>query len=217
MIKTAPERCDLDDHTILEQTKQHHIERYKFAQKYVRPYNRILDICSGTGYGLNIMRSQYPLNTKGIGLEIDEESVFKAMEKYSYPEGPALKISPNVFKKCNVVKLISWRYIGKFDVIVMFEAIEHFLYEDGLKILGQIKKLLKVNGTFIISSPRDINDKYNVHHKSMWTFSELKNRVGSIFSGIELWGQDWDTGLIDRENVMNNDLYIGVCKKGGCS
>lgn len=201
-----PERCDLDDPNILEQTKRHHIERYKFATAYVRPNNSILDICCGTGYGSGILRSEFPSSTRYMGLEIDAESVDKAIKNYSRLD------NTNSFKICDLTKLWSWRYIGKFDTIVLFEAIEHFLYEDGLKILHQIKKILKPSGTFLISSPRDINDKYNLCHKSMWTFSELKNKVGSIFGNIELWGQDWDTGVIDRENVMNNDLYIGICR-----
>jgi SAM-dependent methyltransferase len=208
--KTPYERCDIENPYIPEQTKRHHIERYNFAQTYVKKGDNILDVCCGTGYGLNILRSRYPYYTKGTGIEIDAESISKAIMTYSHPG--KIHAKPNYFKQCDVTNLFSWRLIGTFNVITLFEAIEHFLYKDGLKILYQIKKILKKNGVFIISSPKDINDKYNIYHKSIWAFPELKNVVGSIFGGIELWGQDWDTGIIDKECVMNNDIFVGVCK-----
>jgi cyclopropane fatty-acyl-phospholipid synthase-like methyltransferase len=205
------ERCDIDNPLIPEQTKRHHIERYNFAQIYVKAGDNILDLCCGTGYGLNILRSHYPLDTQGMGLDIDAGSISKAKTDYSFPKRDTL-LKPNKFRQCDLTNFLSWRYTGMFNVITFFEAIEHFLYNDGLKILFQIKKLLKKNGTFILSSPKDINDKYNIYHKSIWAFPELKNVVGSIFGGIELWGQDWDTGIIDKELIMNNDIYVGLCK-----
>ena len=39
----------------------------------------------------------------------------------------------------------------------------------------------------------------------------LKNELGSIFSEIIIYGQDWDTGIISDENVIDNDFYIVVC------
>jgi predicted SAM-dependent methyltransferase len=94
----------------------------------------------------------------------------------------------------------------------MFEAIEHITYSEGLIVLEKVKKQMRKDSVFMISTPRDINSKYNKMHKSQWDYPVLKNTLGSIFSYVEILGQDWGTGEISDIDIINNDFYIAICR-----
>ncbi len=55
------ERFDPSDTSFSPQTSQHHIKRYEFASKFFgRTY---LDLCCGTGYGSNMIKTYRPDST----------------------------------------------------------------------------------------------------------------------------------------------------------
>ena len=206
MAKTL-ERVVLEDPDILEQTKTHHKNRYDFARMYASEtlsYLSFLDLCCGTGYGVRILCTNP--GSRYLGIDISQKSI-----EYShrYIERPYSE--QHIVK--DLVKRSSWWGLGKYNVITMFECIEHFRYKDGVSIVKRAYNHLENKGLFFLSTPRDINERYNMFHKSMWTFSMLKNKLGSIFNEVEIYGQDWDTGIINRENAIENDMYIAVCKK----
>jgi 2-polyprenyl-3-methyl-5-hydroxy-6-metoxy-1,4-benzoquinol methylase len=194
--KKVVERFDPHDTTLLEQTKRHHLKRYEFASAFLG--KSYLDICCGQGYGTNYLKQEHE---KAFVLGIDKEpSIILAAQK-EYPNCQ--------FGIMDIRRLALSR---KFDVITFFEAIEHLTFTEGTRVLEYIhKELIEPYGVLIISTPRDIQDRYNIYHKSMWSYETLKNILGSLFNNVRMYGQSWETGLISEENVIENDYYLCVC------
>ena len=197
--KTPVERIYLEDKKIKPQTIAHHVARYNFASK-IRKVGRVncaLDLACGSGYGTDILRKA---GYRVLGIDNNHESIFFAKKQYP---------------KCDFIMndLNNFRIPERYNLIVLFEAIEHLRYDDGIQLLNFIKRLLcDEKSLFVLSTPRDINGKYNFFHKSEWPYHNLKNILGSIFDEIEIFGQDWDTAKISSKNVRLNDFYIVVCR-----
>jgi ubiquinone/menaquinone biosynthesis C-methylase UbiE len=115
-----------------------HIERYRFAADYTKD-KTVLDIASGTGYGVDLFASNGAI--KAVGIDVDPESIGYARVKYKSKNAEYLVGNIN---KIN----FSDRY---FDVITCFETIEHV--EDHTQALKELKRVLKPSGILIISSP----------------------------------------------------------------
>lgn len=48
-----------------------------------------------------------------------------------------------------------------FDVIVMSEVIEHLSFDDGIKLLKELRRILRSGGRIIVTTP-------NTHHPNVW-------------------------------------------------
>ena len=193
------ERVYLDDEELKPQTIAHHLARYEFARKIrkVRRGDVSLDIACGSGYGTDMLRQE---GYKSVGVDIDRNAISYAKDHFPL----------NKFIVCDIAEY-GQKYC--FDLAVMFEAIEHLKYTEGLRVLEAVQEnLSSAGGVFILSTPRDIKGKYNELHKSQWDYTVLKNTLGSIFSDVKIYGQDWDTAIISEANVIENDFYITVCK-----
>jgi len=200
MISPPPkiaERFDPKNGEFAQETRNHHVERYEFVTQFSG--NSYLDLCCGYGYGTNILKQSHP-NAQVLGIDIDLPTINRAVEDYPDCSFQIMDIRELYFP-------------NRFDIVVFVEAIEHLTYKEGLAILETIKdQVLTINGTLILSTPRDIQDKYNHYHKSVWTYSTLKNILGSSFDKVQIYGQSWATGKIDEDNVINNDFYVCVCR-----
>lgn len=192
------ERVYVDDPELKQQTIRHHINRYEFAKtvRKVNPNDLAIDLACGSGYGTEILRHA---GYKTLGLDIDREAIKYA--KNSYP-----------WNQYVVSDIVEYNYNSIIDLAVMFEAIEHITYTEGLLVIEKIRQKMNSESKFVVSVPRDINSKYNHFHKSQWDYTVLKNILGSVFGSVEILGQDWDTGEISDRDVINNDFYIAICK-----
>lgn len=199
MNKQVIERTWPGDKRVKPQTIAHHVARYKFACEIQEPCGRALDLCSGEGYGTAmLMVTGY----NATGMDISGDMISEAKTKY-----PDCRFLQGDITK-GFIPLVSG-----FSLITLFEAIEHIKFSQGKQLLADIYELLKPGGIAIISTPRDINDKYNTFHISEWSYGTLKNECGSVFDEVKIYGQDWEHGKISDENVRDNDFYICVCKK----
>lgn len=198
MNKNPVERTYPGDNRVSQETIMHHIKRYEFASTLRIAERRVLDLACGHGYGTEILRKAG--YDKAIGIDIDEQLINENTKKYP---------------QCRFLKMDITRtaYLPNADLITFFEAIEHLTFHQGKTLLWKIFYALNYNGLFVLSTPRDINDKYNRLHKSEWPYFLIKNELGGIFSDVRLYGQDWKTGIINEDNVRDNDFYIAVCKK----
>lgn len=194
------ERIYPEDQKVRPQTFAHHLARYRFAITLQRPRGSALDLACGSGYGIEILR-EYGYTT--IGVDKDEKAIEYARTHY-----PA-----NRFLRADITYNPGiWQ---PYNLITFFEALEHLTYLEGIKVLKKAKNSLELGGVLVISVPRDINDKYNIFHKSEWPYFLLKNELGSLFNNIKMYGQDWDTAEISEDNVRENDFYIVVCQNSG--
>ncbi|RLI48415.1 MAG: hypothetical protein DRP09_21470, partial [Candidatus Thorarchaeota archaeon] len=155
-----------------------HLHRYAFATQFVKGKD-VLDMACGEGYG------SYMLSKEAnyvIGIDIDEKIIKHANNKYAqnnlkFVQGSILEV-PLKNKK--------------FDVIVCFEALEHI--EEHEKFLFEVKRLLKDNGIFIVSTPNKYiytdrrNYKNPFHCKELY-FEEFKNLLKRYFKKVSFLGQ----------------------------
>lgn len=198
MVNHKPvERIYPDDTRVKPQTVAHHKARYKFAcETFRKDGESALDLACGTGYGTEMLRKA-GYKTKGV--DIDKDAIDFA--KSNYPK--------NNFE-LNSLQNVVFNY---YDMITLFEALEHLNYGDGVTLLESIQKSLNPHGIFIMSVPRDTNPKYNKFHLSRWDYQLLNEVLGHIFGAVEILGQDWDTAKISPDSPWLNDFFIVVCKK----
>src|SRR3990167_2932557 len=123
----------------------------------------VLDIACGTGYGTQIIAKDA---AKVYGVDISKETIEYAKENFN---------APNITYKLGNASKIPLDD-NSVDVVVSFETIEHVKeYE---KFVDEVKRVLKDNGQFIVSTPNDdefIDD--NEFHVHEFQFTELKELV----------------------------------------
>ena len=156
-----------------------HLHRYAFAAEFVRG-KRVLDLASGEGYG-SYMLSREAMQV--VGVEIDQQTVDHAMRRYS---------NDSIQFICGSILDVPIQGHKIFDVAVCFEAIEHI--EDHDKLLSEVKRLLKEDGLFIVSTPNkatytDQRHYQNPFHKRELYLDEFKSILGSYFKNIHILGQ----------------------------
>jgi glycosyltransferase involved in cell wall biosynthesis/SAM-dependent methyltransferase len=156
-----------------------HLHRYYFASQFISG-KRVLDLASGEGYGCAIMakRAAYV-----AGVEISEQAVRHANGRYPLP---------NVRFIHGSITKVPIRGESIFDVITCFEAIEHI--DEQEKLLKEVKRLLKDDGLFIVSSPNkmlysDATGYKNPYHAKELYFDEFKELLAKYFPNITFFGQ----------------------------
>jgi len=118
--------------------------RVKFLKKFVTKKSRILEVGSGHGFFLEEMRKK-GYNISGIEISKEKKQILKKV---------------TTAKVHNVNLLDETLDIEKVDVIVLFHVLEHI--DDPIKLLKNLKKLLKKDGTLIVEVPN--NDDFHLQH-----------------------------------------------------
>ena len=179
-----------------------HLHRYRYAATLVTG-KRVLDLASGEGYGSKILAETA---SSVVGVDIDENAICHATQRYGRE---ALQFIIGSITAVPISENHS------FDVIVCFEAIEHI--EEQEKLLGEVKRLLKPDGVFIVSTPnkvayQDISAEANPFHVKELDLDQFHQLLGRHFGNIRFLGQRihpgssiWPIGSNDssvREFVM---------------
>jgi len=183
--------------TEVDDTHYEHIHRYFFASKFVKN-KKVLDLACGEGYGVKILSKSAK---SVIGIEIDKKTTMHAKKKY---RGKNIK-----FITSSITQIpIPGKHL--FDVIVCFEAIEHI--KEQKKIFEEVKRLLKKNGLFVISTPNKKiytteEKNSNPFHEKELSISEFRNLLKSFFSNVQIYGQKastssniWPLSLKNKKN-----------------
>jgi len=185
-----------------------HLHRYAFATHFVKG-KKVLDLGCGEGYGTCMLAKEAEYVA---GVEIDEATVQHARSRYTrdnleFIEGSMLAVPIEGEKK--------------FDVAVCFEGIEHIAEHD--KLLSEVKRLLKDDGLFIVSTPNkavytDEPDYHNPFHIKELYLHEFKALLSRYFRNARLLGQRvyagsnlWDLSLRKdssyREFLVSKDDF----------
>jgi len=184
-----------------------HLHRYAFAAQFVRGKN-VLDLACGEGYGSYILAKQAK---SVVSLEIDDRTVKHASNKYlrsnlQFIKGSMLEI-PIPGEE-------------EFDAIICFEGIEHVADHD--KLLSEVKRLLKRDGIFIVSTPNKIAytveaDYHNPFHVKELNFDEFKELLSRYFKNAHYLGQRVYAGsnLWNLNAEEYSDYHEFVIEKGG--
>lgn len=151
----------------------------------------MLDIACGEGYGSNIMADAAK---EVVGIDLDEETINEARLKYKKPNirylaGSATKIP------------IAENY--SFDLIISFETLEHIDEQEQVAFLKEVKRLLKPEGVFVVSTPDRNVYGGNPFHKKEFTENEFVEFIKSYFKYSTLFGQkSYFMSYIFRENSV---------------
>jgi len=160
---------------------EEHFARYDFALHYT-DHKRVLDIACGTGYGTSILAHKA---NKVVGVDISRDSIDFAKDQYH---------AENIEFMCASVVDISFDE-GAFDVICSFETIEHLEATVRKQFLVNIRKWLKKDGVFILSTPNKritspFTDKpTNKFHVLEFTQDQLELELDPYFNIKECYGQ----------------------------
>ncbi len=174
-----------------------HQKRYVFAQQYVGK-SVVLDVACGSGYGTRLLARS---GAKVVyGIDISSDAIKYAKERYrhekvKYLVGSGLELP---FKK-NVI-----------DVVVSFETIEHI--DEINMFTREIRRVLKKNGIFIVSTPNKIlgTERVNPFHKREFYLDEFKKLVEKYFRNVELFGQ----GLVPIRYVKWVERIVSIIPPG---
>jgi GT2 family glycosyltransferase/SAM-dependent methyltransferase/glycosyltransferase involved in cell wall biosynthesis len=181
-----------------------HYHRYYLASR-ISSERRVLDLACGEGYGADILS----VNAKEvIGVDIDDEVISHAIKKYQ---------KKNLRFECKDILDLSDFDDHSFDLITCFEALEHV--EDHEKLLSEVKRLLKNDGIFMVSTPDKLHyrkglDKNPFHVKEL-TFTQFRGLLKSNFQHVLLYRQGYlegsaamstdSIGLLDRKSLTKSD------------
>jgi 2-polyprenyl-3-methyl-5-hydroxy-6-metoxy-1,4-benzoquinol methylase/glycosyltransferase involved in cell wall biosynthesis len=156
-----------------------HLHRYVFAAQFVKG-KRVLDLACGEGYGTYMLAKEAE---HAVGVEIDQPTIEHARRKY---------IRDNVEFIQGSILEVPIEGKQKFDVVVCFEGFEHIDRHD--KLLSEIKRLIKDDGLFIVSTPNrktytDEPGYHNPFHMKELYFDQFKELVESYFKNTCFLGQ----------------------------
>lgn len=162
-----------------------HLMRYDAALPIVKNKN-VLDIASGTGYGSALLGETAASVT---GVDVDADAIEYANKNYASKnvkfvqgEGTKIPIADDTF-----------------DVVVSYETIEHI--KDYKTFMAEVKRVLKKDGLFILSTPNDLEYPEGNHfHIHEFTPKELEKLVKGYFKNIKTYYQ-------------GNWLYNGIFSK----
>lgn len=163
-----------------------HVERYKFAAKYVKNKS-VLDIACGSGYGSLLLAKSGARQV--VGVDISLSVIRFARKKYSHQK-----------VRYMVSDILKFQSEKKFDVIISFETIEHV--KEDLKVLKKIYSLLSNGGIIILSTPNRVItspkaktlkdaplNKYHIREYNLPEFLNLISLSGFKVNKKNVFGQ----------------------------
>ncbi|MFZ5516358.1 MAG: class I SAM-dependent methyltransferase [Candidatus Zhuqueibacterota bacterium] len=171
-----------------------YIALYLFAHRFCAGKN-VLDAACGLGYG------SYLLATTAChveGIDIDESRIAYAREKYG---------SGSVRYAVSEVTDTPFEN-DSFDVVVSIETFEHLRPEQAVLFLSEVKRILKPDGIFILSTPnKPVFDQITrvEDHINEMDVDSLRELFARHFTSVQMYHQ--------RKNVLNDmKAYYSVIK-----
>lgn len=172
-----------------------HIARYLFASQLTK--NKVvLDAACGSGYGSYIL-SKYGKSKEVYSFDCSKESIDYAKNNYG------LK---NIFFIQDNIENLRTYFENIIDIAVGFEIIEHL--KNQKHFLVQVKKSLKPNGLFFISTP----NKYtypagNPFHTKELSPSQFYKLLNQFFKYIRIYYQYFELAQLIKPKT-NADFVL---------
>ena len=170
-----------------------HLARYLFAVEYSRG-KRVLDAGAGSGYGAHLLAVH---GASVVGVDIDPQVVADAQQRFAHP---ALQYVVDDCEKLTQVE-------GPFDVICMFETIEHLQRPE--RFLEAARGLLAPAGLLLVSTPdRAASAPFldgrprNPFHVQEWYRDEFQALLTAHFADVEIRTQVQSTALAARVEAL---------------
>ena len=151
-------------------------QRCQFAYEYALDHvkgKKVLDLGCGLAYGTAQMATAASDVT---AVDYDAETISSNQQHY--------KSQGNLKFIQGAVPPLPFAD-DSFEVVTMFQFIEHI--RERKKLLEECKRVLKNNGTLIVTTPNAIKSfAPNPFHIHEYTFEEMKTEIQNIFPSFEL-------------------------------
>jgi len=163
-----------------------HLERYRYACQFASGAQTI-DIACGSGYGSKMLLDAGA--TSVLGMDISEEAVAYAQERYG---APGISFRPGDAQNLKGIP------DNSVDLIVSFETIEHLPNVNNY--LDEMRRVLKPGGQYIVSTPDRrlatvlyplASKPRNPFHVEEFTDSEMREILARRFEIVEFAGQNY--------------------------
>jgi len=154
-----------------------HRSRYRFAARLARPGQRILDVASGAGFGLDQLDQ-----AGGRAVGVDYAAHALAEVRRAQPRARLVRADATRLPFPS----------ASFDLVVSFETIEHVT--DACALVHAIRGVLKPGGQLVLSTPNrgfgpPERHASNPFHVREFTADELHALLAETFSEVRLCGQ----------------------------
>ncbi len=152
--------------------------RYDQCLKNI-PSNSEYGIEIGCGDGaLSYLIAQHGVN-KVLGCDTDPTAIELAQNQVmNLPLKHRIQFECALFEDCNI-------QTSSVDVVVLADVIEHL--EDPISLLKEIKRVGKIGGTLIVTTPRARPDRlWDTHHVTEYTENSLEVLLKQCFSHVEI-------------------------------
>ncbi len=176
---------------------------YKFVSNFIPGNQKILDVGCNEGFGTSLLTK----NAKQVlGVDFDEEAIEAAKK---------LWISPNLEFIAQDFRRLD---IGNFDVITLFDVVEHIFPENFPDFMNSLLKALSPSGILAIGMPSLEQQKYSSElvrkgHVNCMTGENLQKELDQKFDhSFVFCGNDEvvHTGFWPMANYL---IGIGCIKK----
>lgn len=125
-----------------------------YILKIVRP-QRVLDLGTGSG---NFELNFHKRVRKITGIDYNDEAINFLKDKLKKE-----KINNVKLKVCDIRNISKIKNLGKFDLIILTDVIEHLRIKEVVELTGDLKKLLIPGGKVCVITP---------NYKSLWSILE---------------------------------------------
>lgn len=193
-----------------------HFARYAFARRFAEN-RRVLDAGCGTGYGAAELAS---VAHNVTGIDISAEALGFAAKNY-----PSVRFLQGSCKELPFAA-------GSFDLIVMFEVIEHIA--EWQRVLEEAKRVLTPEGRLVVSTPNKSfyartrkESGPNPYHEHEFEYAEFRDALTATFSHVAMVLEDHTEGILFRTADQSgacdarmqegtsapeqSSFFIGVC------
>jgi glycosyltransferase involved in cell wall biosynthesis len=183
-----------------------HLHRYAFAAYFVKR-KKVLDLACGEGYGTYILAGEAEYVA---GIEIDHPTVEYAKSRYKkdnleFMEGSIIAVPIEGERD--------------FDVVVCFQGLEYIKEHD--KLMSEVKRLLKEDGLFIISTSNkgayiDTPGHRNRFQVKEFNRGEFESLLRRHFANMRVFGQKVYAGsnIWSFREHESGDYVEKIVKKG---
>jgi len=198
------------------QTHAEHQLRYRAASRLVRNME-VLDVACGEGFGSIILGEAAK---RVFGLDVSQQTTRHASQTY--------RAHVNCSFVCANATVLPFPE-KCFDAVVSFETIEHINAADQQRFIAEVRRVLRSDGIFIVSTPNRINYSELIGFNNTFHLCELNEaefrfllspfKIFSLFRQSvmafpAIWHQDSAQyvfyGLLDPDPI-DDDYFVAVC------